>query len=453
MSVSRYESYKDSGVEWLGEVPSHWNVLPCRAIVDERNTRNDGGTIQAYLSLMANVGIIPYEEKGDIGNKKPDDLEKCKLVFRGDLVINSMNYGIGSYGLSDLEGVCSPVYIVLSPKLGVVEERFAFRILQNRAFQTLAQSFGNGILAHRAAINWEILKVIKVAVPPKPEQLQILNFLDRETSKIDELINEQTRLIELLKEKRQAVISHAVTKGFNPDAPMKDSGVEWLGEVPEGWKLSKIKFIKASEPNAFVDGPFGSNLKSEHFTDHGDVYVIESNFATQGELDLSALKTISANHFATINRSEARCGDIIIAKIGAQFGKSSILPQIDKPAVISGNTLKLTVNNLDCVTKFAHWFLVAIKQAGALDLIVNGSAQPALSLGEMNNLPFLIPPLIEQVAIVHFLEKILSSIDSLISEAENAVLLLHERRSALISAAVTGKIDIRSLVDSKEEAA
>ncbi|MFY8043776.1 MAG: hypothetical protein ACOVOD_12715, partial [Rhodoferax sp.] len=110
--------------------------------------------------MMANVGIIPYEEKGDVGNKKPEDLGKCKLVEKGDLVINSMNYGIGSYGLSSLAGVCSPVYIVLRPRLDRIRDRFAFRVFENRAFQTHAQSFGNGILEHRAAINWDILKGI-----------------------------------------------------------------------------------------------------------------------------------------------------------------------------------------------------------------------------------------------------------------------------------------------------
>ena len=108
MSFPRYPKYKPSGVEWLGDVPEQWAVIPCRSIVHERTAKNDGAECQDYLSLMANVGIIPYAEKGDIGNKKPDDLSKCKIVTRGDFVINSMNYGIGSYGISDYDGVCSP---------------------------------------------------------------------------------------------------------------------------------------------------------------------------------------------------------------------------------------------------------------------------------------------------------------------------------------------------------
>src|SRR5262249_36812161 len=158
-------------------------------------------------SLMANVGVIPYADKGDVGNKRPDDLTKCKHVARGDLVINSMNYGIGSFGVSNYNGVCSPVYVVLRTDDTLVDPRFAYRIFQNRAFQLFAQSFGNGILGHRRAIGWDVLRTIPVALPPRPEQIAIASFLDHETAMIDALIAEQRRLIQLLGERRQAIIS------------------------------------------------------------------------------------------------------------------------------------------------------------------------------------------------------------------------------------------------------
>ncbi len=199
MSFPRYPKYKASGVEWLGEVPEHWNVFPCRNIVQEKTAKNDDAKCQDYLSLMANVGVLPYAEKGDVGNKKPEDLSKCKIVSRGDFVINSMNYGIGSYGLSEYDGVCSPVYIVLKPKNDIVESRFAFRIFECRSFQRYAQSFGNGILEHRSAINWDILKSIGVGIPSLEGLSSILVFLDRETGMIDEVVAEQRRLMELLK--------------------------------------------------------------------------------------------------------------------------------------------------------------------------------------------------------------------------------------------------------------
>jgi restriction endonuclease S subunit len=202
---------KPSGIEWLGKVPAHWDVVPCRRLVREQTAKNEGAVCQDYLSLMANVGVLPYEEKGDVGNKKPEDLSKCKLVSKGDFVINSMNYGIGSYGVSNYIGVCSPVYIVLRPIADVVEPRFAFRIFEQRSFQTYAQSFGNGILEHRCAINWDILKGIGVGLAPRIEQMAILNYLDRTTTHYDALRGEAELAIALMTERRSALISAAVT--------------------------------------------------------------------------------------------------------------------------------------------------------------------------------------------------------------------------------------------------
>ncbi len=155
--MQAYLEYKESNIPWLGHIPSHWQILPCRAIVINQTQKNDGAEIQEYLSLMANIGVIRYEDKGDVGNKKPDDLSKCKIVKKGNLVINSMNYAIGSYGMSPYDGVCSPVYIVLEPNEHVIERRFALRIFENKPLQKHLALLGNGILEHRAAIKWDDL--------------------------------------------------------------------------------------------------------------------------------------------------------------------------------------------------------------------------------------------------------------------------------------------------------
>ena len=292
--------------------------------------------------------------------------------------------------------------------------------------------------------SWDFISLMDVPVPLDNESEIIANFLDHETAKIDTLIEKQQQLIKLLKEKRQAVISHAVTKGLNPNAPMRDSGVEWLGEVPEHWVACCLKHIKSTEPNAFVDGPFGSNLKSEHFVDDGDVYVVESNFATTGKIDTSKLKKVSKRHFETIKRSSTKGGDIILAKIGARYGSSSILPELDKEAVVSGNSLKLTVNERLVRNEYANELLRFLKANDAMDDGVNITAQPALSLGGLNNLPFLRVPLNEQDQIIEYVKNIKIKFDALTLNAEHFILLAKERRTALISAAVTGKIDVRN---------
>jgi type I restriction enzyme, S subunit len=450
MSFPRYERYKGSGVEWLGEVPAGWEVVGIKRLC---SLITDG----AHISPETDNGVYGFVSTKDI-NADTIDFDNCLrtseasfeyLVKAGcrPLVGDVLFSKDGTIGRTvvvrkDLDFVVASSLIIIRPDSSVLAPEFLNYLCMSDVVASQVDSLVKGAGLPRLSIQ-NLLKVLGV-FPPLPEQQTITAFLDRETGKIDALVAEQQRLIELLKEKRQAVISHAVTKGLNPAAPMKDSGVEWLGEVPAGWEVKKLKHIKAESPNSFVDGPFGNNLKSEHFIDNGDAYVIESNFATQGRLEPCELKTISAEHFATIRRSETKKGDIVIAKIGAQFGKSSILPPIDKPAVVSGNSMKLTVNNNICETVWAYWQLFNQKLNGEIDLLVNGSAQPALSLGTMNELAFLLPNIDEQKKIIAFLDTETVKFDTLVSEAERAVSLLKERRTALISAAVTGKIDVRN---------
>lgn len=205
-----HTEFKDSGVDWLGEIPASWDIAKVRDFFTERREKNDLGQKANYLSLMANRGVIPYAEKGNIGNKMPEDLSNTKKIFRGDFVINSMNYGIGSFGDSSYDGVCSSVYVVLTPQPKVYN-KFAYLLLSNMDVAKYAQSFGKGILAHRCAIGWDILRCLGMPLPPEKEQYKIVDFLNTETQKIDKTISSVKSSIKLLKEKRQVLISDVVT--------------------------------------------------------------------------------------------------------------------------------------------------------------------------------------------------------------------------------------------------
>ena len=434
MSFPRYPNYKDSGVDWLGEVPGHWKVLPCRAIVHERTAKNEGAACTEYLSLMANVGVIPYAEKGDVGNKKPEDVSKCKIVTRGDFVINSMNYGIGSYGLSNYDGVCSPVYIVLKPQNDVVESRFAFRIFENRSFQTFAQSFGNGILEHRCAINWDILKPIGVGVPPIAEQKAILMFLDRETAKIDALVAEQRRLMELLKEKRQAVISHAVTQGLNPHAPMKLSGIEWLGDVPEHWEVSAIKRYA----DKITDG---AHVSPE--TENGVFHFVSTKDVGVDSIDFENCLRTSEQSFDYLVKTGCRplLGDVLFSKDGT-IGRTVVVRE-DRDFVVASSLIIIrpTASILD--SNFLNCLCQSQSITNQVECFVKGAGLPRLSIQNLTKVIGCFPPLDEQKTIAAFLDSELAKFDTLTAEAQRAIDLLQERRTALISAAVTGQIDVR----------
>lgn len=442
MSFPAYPAYKHSGVDWLGELPAHWKSKRLKFLFQlrKRDVRGQDQIVTCFrdgtVTLRAN-----RRTEGFTNALKEIGYQGIRV---GDLVIHAMDAFAGAIGVSDSDGKSSPVYSVCVPISHDVSAQYYARLLRYMALAGFVSSLAKGIRERSTDFRWSDAAEIFLPVPPAHEQTQVACFLDHETARIDTLIAEQQCLIELLKEKRQAVIAHAVTKGLEPAVPMKDSGVEWLGEVPAHWDVVRTKHIKSWRPNAFVDGPFGSNLKSEHFVDDGGVYVIESNFATTGELSFSDLKQITPNHFETIRRSEVCPGDIVIAKIGARYGMCSILPWLDKPAVVSGNSLKLTVNEEICDSRFAVFVLQYLKERGAIEDIVNMTAQPALSLGEMNNLPFPLPSLSEQLSIVSGLDTQLGEFEALTSECKKVMSLAIERRSALISAVITGKIDVRN---------
>jgi type I restriction enzyme S subunit len=439
MSLKQYQEYKSTGVDFYKVAPNHWKVERLSAVAEFQSGKahepfitEDGEFICVNSRFVSTRGeSVKFCSENLTSTKINDvlmvmsDLPNGRALAKGFYVDNEAPYAVN-------QRVCRIRAINVEPKFLYYYMDRSPLLLRN----------DDGL--NQTHLSNSDFKNCPIFIPSLEEQKSIVCFLEYETTKIDELVAEQQNLIELLKEKRQTVISQTVTKGLDPQVGTKDSGNLWLKQVPDNWRVGRLKHIKSPQKNAFVDGPFGSNLKSEHFIENGDVYVIESNFATQGILEQEKLKTISLKHFETINRSEVRAGDIVIAKIGAQYGKSSILPDIDKRAVVSGNSLKLTVNSNIVDVKFVNWFIVNLKSLGVIEDIVNATAQPALSLGELNNLPMLIPPLEEQKLIVKYLEEVLNQFEALISQANVSIDLLKERRSALISGAVTGQIDVRN---------
>ena len=435
IKYQQYTEYKNSGVEWLEEVPQHWALVPCRAVVDHIVEKNSNNALDNYLSLMANIGVIRYEDKGDIGNKKPDDLSKCKIVRRGQLVINSMNYAIGSYGMSPYDGICSPVYIVLQTKKDIFLERFALRIFENTPFQKYLATFGNGILEHRAAINWEDIKNKYVPLPTLDEQKNILDFLDHETSKIDSLIEKQQQLIELLKEKRQAVISHAVTKGLNPDVAMKDSGVEWLGEVPEHWTVSLIKY----QCKEITDG---AHISPD--LENGEHFFVSIRDIKEGiiNFDEALLTSDKSYQYLVHTGCKPFAGDILFSKDGT-IGQTAITPS-DIDFVVASSLIIIRPKCSKVTSEFLDLLLRSDIVQEQVESFVKGAALRRLSIQNLLKIWGVFPPIDEQEKIVEFVLFQLDKYKDLEFKAEKQVELLKKRRTALISAAVTGKIDVRN---------
>ncbi|EPC3544757.1 restriction endonuclease subunit S [Aeromonas hydrophila] len=412
-----YPEYKDSGVELLGKVPSHWQRLPLKYLVDMKSgesiTATDieqegnypvfgGNGLRGYTSAFTHTGSYI-------------------LIGRQGALCGNVNYAVGQFWASE------HALVVTAKK--PINIKWLGELL--RAMDLNQYS----ITAAQPGLSAEALLNLQIALPSEPECESIAAFLDYETARIDRLIAQQQRLIELLKEKRQAVISHAVTKGLNPDVPMKYSGVEWLGQVPEHWVVARLKQVIES----------GSSI-SYGIVQPGDaldegVPFIQTTNISQGKLALEALPKTSKSIEESYPRSRLNGGEVILG-IRASIGAAYVVPEELKGANLSRGVARIQPSDL-ISSEFLVWFFQtnAVEQYWGLNK--QGSTFSEVSIETVRELSVVIPSDKEQLEICSYVQSISSKFKSLIDSAEMQNKLLIERRTALISAAVTGKIDLR----------
>jgi type I restriction enzyme S subunit len=427
MSFPRYSDYRDSGLNWLGYVPEHWKLKRLGYYLGERREKVSDRDYQP-LSVTKD-GIVPQLETA----AKTDDGDNRKRVCKGDFVINSRSDRKGSSGLSNIDGSVSLISTVLKPKESV-HGAFVHHLLRSIPFQEEFYRFGKGIVADLWSTNYTAMSGITLAMPPHREQVAIATFLDRETAKIDALIAEQQRLIELLQEKRQAVISHAVTKGLNPDAPMKDSGVEWLGEVPEHWAVGKLSYYSVIGTGATPD-----RQRSDYW--NGDIPWIKTGEVRYEDIH-QAEESISELALNETSCSLLNPGTLLMALYGqgvtrGRVGMLAIQASCNQACATIAPTDSLNGRYLELYLTNAYEH---IRSLG------NETTQQNLNLDFVRELELLLPPTEEQQLIWQACKERAVGMDSLLGCSLDAIALLQERRSALISAAVTGQIDVRGLV-------
>jgi type I restriction enzyme S subunit len=443
MSFPRYPTYKPSGVEWLGEVPEHWEVLPLKRefdVVGGSTPKSDmqdywDGDIQ-WITPADLSRLQSFEITESIRTITAEGLNSCgtTMVPSGSVVV-STRAPIGSLGIAGIDLCTNQGCKALVP-IDQISSRFTAYFLGIASEALNVRGRGATFLE----ISGDELGAFKATFPPCQEQVQIATFLDHETAKIDALIAEQQRLIELLQEKRQAVISQAVTKGLNPDAPMKDSGVEWLGEVPEHWTVMPLRLAARIE-----SGHTPSRSHEEYWIEKdcvypwftlGDVWQIRDGkaeyvFETQEKvsqvgLDNSAARMLPAN--------------TVILSRTASVGFSGIL------GVPMATTQDFV--NWVCGPKIAPEFLLFVFRAMSKEFerLKYGSTHNTIYMPDIFSFRVALPSLIEQGEIVSDVRESLRRLDGSFDDLLSSKELLKERRSALISAAVTGQIDVRGLV-------
>ncbi|ENZ3705967.1 restriction endonuclease subunit S [Serratia marcescens] len=435
-----YPEYKDSGVEWLGDIPGHWKTISISRLFSR--IKRTGYTEKELLSVYRDYGVIPKSSRDDNNNKPSEDLSPYQLVQPNDLVMNKMKAWQGSIAISEYEGIVSPAYFVYQPNNSLFElahPKYAHYLLRNPIYVTQYLSRSKGIRVNQWDLDPDEFRNIELLLPSKVEQEKIYNFLDHETAKIDNLIDKQQQLIELLKEKRQAVISHAVTKGLNPDVPMKDSGIEWLGEVPEHWIVRRLKHTSTLQSGM----PKGKDLTGKNSI---SVPMLRVANVQDGYLDLTEVNNINIEP-SQLERYLLRDGDVLMNEGGDndKLGRGAVWNApidncIHQNHVFAIRPFSIESEWLDMLTradyaKF-HFYRVA-KQSTNL---------ASISSTNVKETPLLIPPKKERDEILKFINFQLNKIKATEEFSTKQVVLLQERRTALISAAVTGKIDVRDWV-------
>ena len=439
MSFPRYQRYKDSGVDWLGEVPAHWEVIPLKRLADFIN--GDAFKPTEWADSGTPIIRIQNLNGGEEFNYYDGEVESRYLVHDGDLLFGwSGNRGT-SFGpfLWRRKEVCAlNQHIFRVVPLSVSTQSLYWTL---KAVTAHVEDQAHGIIG-MVHITKGDLGAINVPIPPEQEHRQLAIFLDQETAKIDALIEEQRRLIDLLKEKRQAVISHAVTKGLNPDAPMKDCGVDWIGLIPQHWEVSKLgqtaNIVRGGSPrpagdSRFFNGDFMPWITVGEVTKDDSMYLV----ATE-----SMLTEVGAEQSRTIDS-----GTLVLTNSGATLGVPKIL---GITGCANDGILAFLDLNANANKKYLYFVLGSLTSE-LRERMKQGSGQPNLNTGIVSALQVPLPPVVEQLAIVAELERMQDEFGALMAQAETSVTLLQERRSALVSAAVTGKIDVRNYT-SKEAA-
>lgn len=437
MSFPRYEAYKDSKVEWLGEVPKHWEVKRIGYFFTERREKVSDKDFPALS--VTKKGIVPQLETA----AKTDDGDNRKKVCKGDFVINSRSDRKGSAGTSEFDGSVSLICTVLLAQEHV-HTAFVHHLLRCQPFQEEFYRNGKGIVADLWSTNYSEMRNILLGMPPLTEQMGIATFLDSETNKIDELVAEQQRLIELLKEKRQAVISHAVTKGLNPDAPMKDSGIEWLGEVPDHWIVAPVRRIVRRIEQGWSPECIGRPAEPDEWG------VLKSGCVNRGIFMEQENKALPET-LNPIPEYEIHHGDVLMSRASGSpelVGSTAYITATRSKLMLSDKIFRIYPEpSLD------REFFVATFNTRVMRSQIERAISGAEGLA--NNLPqsamkgffCVVPPIDEQKAIVSYLASHCTAFDTLTAEAQRAIDFLQERRTALISAAVTGKIDVRPFTE------
>jgi type I restriction-modification system specificity determinant len=401
--MERYSEYKDSGAQWLGKIPKHWDVIKAKYLWNEVFSFSENGS-ENLLSVSQYDGVTQAKNES-----RSESLKGYKKVAKDNLVINIMLAWMGGLGVSEYNGIVSPAYCVYRLKKAA-NPKFMHYLYKTPMYLAEFARHSTGVIPSRWRMYTDDFGQVLTLIPPIDEQDKIVSYLYKVTSKIDEAIAQQQKMIDLLNERKQIIINNAVTKGLNPDVPMKYSGVDWIGEIPEHWQSIKLKYLCSMKS--------GENLTSNQIEEYGKYKVFGGN-GIRGYFSKYNCK----GPILLIGRQGALCGNVHHAEEKIWATDHAIVTQ----------------NNVNINIKFLFYLLkcMNLNQYG-----IQTAAQPGLSVSTIKNIYGLLPSIDEQSEIVKYLNAKLVEINNTIAYNRGMVSLLQERKQIIINDVVTGKVKV-----------
>lgn len=440
MSASKwkpYSEYKTARLDWLGEIPTHWKTGRLKNILRLSTEKNGATPVGDMLSVSGYRGIETKIYDHEDQQRTDEDLKDYRVVRKGQLVVNTMWLNHSGLGVSDLEGHVSPAYRTYN-----IDEnyygKFLHHLVRSSTYVGHYCSLLYGIRPNSYQVKNHDWDSVELLIPPIQEQKDIAEFLDSFTEKIDDLIHELEQEKMLLEEKRSSLITQAVTKGLNLDVPMKDSGIDWYGEIPEHWSLLKMNYVV----NEITD--------IDHYmpksVDEGVPYLMTGDLEDRvSEINFQNCKQVSDLDFQNLSRKvRTSKGDVILARY-ATIGTASYV-DIERDFLVSYSCVTVKPNVAKVTGLFMYYFFKSDAFKGGAQYYTNTGTQGNVGVGDLKKIKMILPTLEEQSKIVKYLNLHVSLLDKVSDSVKKKILMLNEYRTSIISAAVTGKIDVRESV-------
>jgi type I restriction enzyme S subunit len=428
--MNRYPLYKPSGVKWLGEIPSHWRLIKSKYLWKESFATSENGN-EELLSVSQYDGITPAK-----GDSRSESLKGYKIVSENDLVINIMLAWMGGLGVSNYNGIVSPAYCIY--KLNDDSNpKFLHYLYKTPLYLAEFARHSTGVIPSRWRMYTDDFGQVLSLIPPKEEQDAIVSYLDERTAKIDAAIAQQQKMIDLLNERKQIIINRAVTKGLNPNAKMKDSGVEWIGEVPEHWEVRKTLFC-LSMP--ITDGPH----ETPQLYEEGIPFVsAEAVSCGNGKIDFDHIRGFISKEFydECCKKYIPKIHDIYMIKSGATTGKVAIV-DTDRVFTIWSPLAVFRCNDEVVFYEYMFYLLQSNPYQLQVQLGWSYGTQQNIGMRTLEKLKVTVPPLSEQKSIASYIKDECKPIDKAIDVANKQISLLQERKQIIINEVVTGKVRV-----------